>query len=196
MRHRSMLRKIFFLVFFFGINLPAITHSVELSPASSIVSSTICWPLNFSGITLGINNDAQVRRLLGSGVYKKFEGDTGGRYFIDRNKSATLHTVMYTDSIVGELTITSGIDSSLKALELKQAVSIFFNPEEGFGNWHELHLGSSKADVINNLGQPKQKNNDDSWVYFTSCTCEIPQFLTINFKSDKLYQLILSAPAG
>src|SRR5258707_15062904 len=64
----------------------------------------VCWPLNFSGVTLGVTSDSQVERLLGKGVARKNEGDTGGRYFTDEGRTAMLHVVSYTDSVVGELT--------------------------------------------------------------------------------------------
>jgi hypothetical protein len=66
---------------------------------------TVCWPLNFSGVTLGVTSDSEVERLLGTGVARKNEGDMGGRYFVDKGRTATLHVVSYTDSIVGELTL-------------------------------------------------------------------------------------------
>lgn len=157
---------------------------------------TVCWPLHFAGITLGVTNDSQVRRLLGDGVYRRSEGDTGGRYFVDKARRATLHVVMYTDSVVGELTVTAEIDSSLQKAEQSKAASKFFDPDEGFGNWHALHLGSTKADVLKNLGEPARKNNDDVWEYSTSCACEIPQSFAVRFRDGRLFQIVLSAPAG
>lgn len=169
---------------------------VACSAETLVPRGTVCWPLHFAGITLGITNDAQLRRLLGNGIHRRKEGDTGGRYFIDRKKRATLHAVMYTDSVVGELTVLDGLDSSLQKAELENATSGFFDPDEGFGNWHALHLGSSKADTLKNLGEPSQKNNDNEWIYTTSCACELPEFFTIYFKSGRLFQVVFSAPAG
>lgn len=157
---------------------------------------TVCWPLHFAGITLGVTNDSQVRRLVGDGVYRRSEGDTGGRYFIDKGHRATLHVVMYTDLVVGELTVTDGINSSLQKTEQGKATSKFFDPNEGFGNWHALHLGSSKADVLENLGEPARRNTDDVWRYSTSCACEIPQSFTVYFREGHLFQIVFSAPAG
>ncbi len=101
-----------------------------------------------------------------------------------------------TDSVVGELAITEGIDASIKKTEQDKAISQFFMSEEGFGKWRSLHLGASKIEVIKNLGNPARKNNEDSWEYTTSCACEIPQFFTLNFKNDRLFQIVFSAPAG
>jgi len=39
--------------------------------------SPVCWPLNFAGITLGVTTDSEVQRLLGNGVFREDEGDTG-----------------------------------------------------------------------------------------------------------------------
>lgn len=157
---------------------------------------SVCWPLNFAGITVGISTDSQVQRLLGHGVFRKNEGDTGGRYFTDLKGTATLHVVEYTDRVVGELTVRSGIDPAIERLERKMAVTKWFSAEEGFGNWHALRLGSSKEDVIKNLGQPKKQPNSDEWMYETSCTCEIQDFFTLFFKDGRLNRIVLSAPAG
>ena len=159
-------------------------------------AGTVCWPLNFAGITLGVTNDSQVKRLLGTGKFRREEGDAGGRYYIDKNRRATLHVVMYTDAVVGELTVLDGVDPGLKGKEQNAAVSIFFDPAEGFGNWHALHLGSSKKAVLENLGDPVKKNNDDEWVYSTICACEIPQHFTLFFRNEHIFKIVFSAPAG
>ena len=51
---------------------------------------------------------------MGPGVFRKDEGDTGGRYYTESQGTATLHVVSYTDSVVGELTISAGIDPEIK----------------------------------------------------------------------------------
>src|SRR5580700_7436322 len=102
---------------------------------------TVCWPLHFAGITLGVTDDAQAQRLLGNGVFRADEGHTGGRYFIDSTRTATLHVVNGVNDVVEELTIRRGIEDALKPAEYGNAVSKWFDPEEGFGNWHRLRLG-------------------------------------------------------
>lgn len=175
-------------------SMPAIAAPESTKPMNP--PGTVCWPLHFAGITLDVTNDAQVRRLLGDGAVRQSEGDTGGRYFLDMKHRATLHVVTYTDSIVGELTLTDGIDPALKKVEQGRAKSKLFHSDEGFGNWHALHLGSSKADVLKNLGEPAKKGNEDVWEYATSCACEIPQTFTVRFKDGRVFQIVFSAPAG
>jgi hypothetical protein len=157
---------------------------------------TVCWPLHFAGITLGISTDSHVQRLLGKGIFRATEGDTGGRYFIDKNAKATLHVVAFTDSIVGEITISEGVSSEIGATERKKAVTPWFNPKEGFGNWHALRLGASKNDVLQNLGKPEKEISPDEWRYSVACTCELPEYFTLSFRSDRLVRVILSAPPG
>lgn len=169
-------------------------NPIESFPPES--QGIICWPLNFAGITLGVTTDAQVRRLLGDGVRRSSEGDTGGRYFVDKERRATLHVVTYTDTVVGELSVTDGLDPALRKAEHSKAESAFFDPKEGFGNWHALRLGSSKADVLKNLGNPAHKENDDAWEYSASCACEIPQSFIVRFRKGHLFQIVFSAPAG
>ena len=171
--------------------------SLNSAPAdSSTPPGSVCWPLHFSGITLGVTTDSQVQRLLGQGVFRKKEGDAGGRYFIDVKSSATLHVVGYTDAVVGELTILSGIDPAITPAERAHAATRWFNLDEGFGNWHALHLGSSKEDVLKNLGAPEKKKSTDEWTYSTTCTCELAEFFTLFFKNGQLFKIVMSAPAG
>ncbi|MDR2013285.1 MAG: hypothetical protein LBQ20_09660 [Rhodanobacter sp.] len=157
---------------------------------------TVCWPLHFAGITLGISTDSNVQRLLGKGVSRATKDDTGNRYYIDRHAKATLHVVSYTDSIVGEVTISEGVSSEIGAAERKSAVTPWFNPKEGFGNWHALNLGASKGDVLKNLGKPEEEISPDEWRYSTACACELPEYFTLSFRSGRLVKIILSAPPG
>ncbi len=157
---------------------------------------SVCWPLHFSGIALGVTTDSQVERLLGRGVFRRDEGDTGGRYFTDAKGTATLHVVSYTDYVVGEVTLRAGLHPAIKPNERRLALSIWFNPEEGFGNWHALRLGSTEAEVLKNLGQPKKKVTSSEWRYDTICACELPEYFTIFFKDGRVIKVVFSAPAG
>lgn len=178
------------LVVLFG--LAANARSEELN----LPQGAVCWPLHFSGITLGITTDPQVQRLLGRGVFRSKEGDAGGRYYIDKKAKATLHVVSYTDAIVGEVTVVEGVSPEITATEYKGAVTPWFSPDEGFGNWHALHLGSTKDDVLKNLGKPESEISANEWQYSSTCTCELPEFFTLSFKNGRLFKIVLSAPPG
>jgi hypothetical protein len=125
----------------------SLSRNNDRSQELKLPPGTVCWPLHFSGISLGLTTDSEVQRLLGKGVARKAEGDTGGRYFIDEEHTATLHVVSYTDYVVGEVTLRAGVDPAVPTNELKQAESKWFKPADGFGNWHALRLGSSRDDV-------------------------------------------------
>lgn len=172
------------------VALAAFCQELKLPPG------TVCWPLHFSGITLGLTTDPEVERLLGKGVVRKSERDTGGRYFIDEEHTATLHVVSYTDYVVGEVTLRMGIDPSVHANELKQAESRWFKPADGFGNWHALRLGSSREEVAKNLGQPKKKIAANDWRYESICECELPEFFDVFFRDEKVVKVVFSAPDG
>lgn len=152
--------------------------------------------MNLAGVVVGVTNQSQSRRLLGDGLFKKDEGTTGGRYFVDVNHRATLHLVYGTDSVVKKLVLSSGVDPVIRQTELHAAVTILLNPEESFGNWHALRLGSSKKAVLENLGQPKSGYSDDRWVYQTTCTCELPEYLVLYFRHGRIFQVSLEAPEG
>ena len=171
-------------------SLSANTCSVE---AQTGKKGTVCWPLHFAGITVGLTDDSQVQRLLGRGIFRPGEGHTGGRYFVDAKQAATLHVEGGVDSVVEVLTMHTGVDPTIKPSERNAAISKWFDPQEGFGNWHALHLGSSKDEVAQNLGQPESKVNVNKWVYETTCSCELPEYLTISFKEGRVSRLELSA---
>ncbi len=54
------------------------------SPGLAAEKENVCWPLHFAEVTLGISTDPQVTRLIGKGIFRKDEGDTGGRVFVDK----------------------------------------------------------------------------------------------------------------
>jgi len=164
------------------------------SPASSSgkLKGTVCWPLNFAGITVSVNTDSQVQRLLGKGVFRQDEGHTGGRYFIDLNRTATLHIVEGVDQVIEDLTVTEGVSHKFTIPEQTNAVSKWFDPHEPFGNYHALQLGSSKGMVLGNLGEPQRRVTPDKWEYESTCACEIPSYLTFSFKAGRVIQVELS----
>jgi hypothetical protein len=162
--------------------------------AGELPISPVCWPLHFAGITLGVSTESQVERLLGQGVVRDNDGDIG-RYYVDPGKKATLH-LTFSDSQVEELTVEQGVTQELKAAELARATSKWFDPYESFGNWGALHLGSSKQDVLQNLGAPKEGKDSDSWEYQSACACELPEYFTLYFRSGRMYKVVFSAPSG
>jgi hypothetical protein len=151
------------------------------------VSIPVCWPLHFAGITVGINADSEVQRLLGTGISRD-EIDAVSRFFVDPKGSATLQVKSCTDLIVCEVTVQEGI--AVKPTEVSKATSKWFNPLAGFGKWHALHLGSTKDEVRKNLGDPINGNTTDSWQYESACVCEIPMGFIVYFKNNRIYKVV------
>ncbi len=176
----------------FGVLLVATGLVVSLAEPlpSQAQKGTVCWPLSFAGVTVGVTTDSQVQRLLGEGVFRPEEGHTGGRYFIDANKTATLHIVEGVDRVVEEVTLSQGVAAEIKANERSAAVSKWFDPEEQFGNWHVLHLGSTEKEVLSNLGEPQEKLSANKWLWETTCTCG-SAYLTVAFKAGRLVEFSL-----
>jgi|SRR5215472_7327005 len=173
--------------------LVALAPAQSSSPPSfATPKGTVRWPLNFAGITIGVNTDSHVQRLLGKGVFRKDEGHTGGRYFVDVNGKATLHMVEGVDRVVDELTVAQGISHEIKASERSTATSKWFDPHEPFGNWHALRLGSTKDEVLSNLGEPQKRINANEWQYESTCACELPAYVSVSFKAGRVVQLALA----
>jgi len=186
------------LAVFFGL-LAALAATATVAAGaeeSRRGSKPVCWPLHFSGVVLGITTDGEVQRILGKGAYRPDQGDAGGRYFVNAKHTATLHVVSFTDAIVGEVVLTHGVDPAIQAGELKVATSPFFDPDYGFGNMHALWLGSTKAEVLENLGPPEGDQARNEWRYSSGCACELPEYFTISFRKRRIYQVIFSAPPG
>jgi outer membrane protein assembly factor BamE (lipoprotein component of BamABCDE complex) len=157
---------------------------------------TFCWKMHYAGVVLGLTKDAQIVRLLGSGAHRPREGHGSVRYYVDPQRKASLRIATFTDGIVGEVTLSEGLPYSLSATERGRTKSQYFSLSEGFGNWHALNLGSTKQDVLSNLGEPASREGADSWVYNAHCTCELPEYLTIQFNSERVVRVVFSAPPG
>lgn len=178
-------------LFLFACGIPATQKDVPAEPKGSV-----CWPPHWAGVVVGITTDQEVQRLLGRGILRNEEGDTGGRYFIDPTGTATLHVVSYTDFVVGDVVITEGVDPAIKPDEHGAAISKWFNPKEGFGNRGALNLGSSRSEVLKNLGEPAEAQKDGGWRYNSKCACELPVGFTVYFTNNRLTKIFLSAPPG
>lgn len=173
--------------------LAALATAQSSSPtAPATPKGTVCSPLGFAGVTVGANTDSHIQRLLGKGVFREGEGHAGGRYFVDVNGTATLHIVEGVDRVADELTVTEGVSHEIKASERSTAASKWFNPHESFGNWHALHLGSTTAEVLSNLGEPQKRINANEWQYESTCACELPMYLSVSFKAGRLVRLALA----
>ncbi len=186
-----MNRKLFIFALLYALG------AAGCASATSVSHGSVCWSLNYAGVVVGVTTNSQTQRLLGNGVFRKGEGDTGGRYYIDKAGTATLQVVFYTDDVVGKLTISKGVDNSIiRRSEIKLATSKWFSPGDGFGKWKALHLGSTKEDVLKNLGKPKKEISSDSWKYTTTCSCELQKYFVIYFRHGRVEKIVFAAPSG
>lgn len=127
-------------------------------------------------------------------MFRSDEGHTGSRYYVDAKSEFTLHVELGVDRIVEAMTVSKGVNKTLAANERKAAISKYFYPTEGFGNWHALHLGSDQKEVLENIGEPKEKQkNGRIWSYESVCSCEIPNVLSVEFSNGRIIELVLSA---
>jgi hypothetical protein len=176
-----------------ALTLVSVTGGRPQEPAKW-AKGTVCWPLHLAGITVGLTTDSQAQRLLGQrGIFRADEGHTGGRYFLDVGRTVTMHIVGGVDKVTEQLTFAKGVDPAIKPSEQGAALSKWIDPQEGFGNWRALHLGSAKKEVLDNLGEPQKKLSADEWIYETTCACELPEYFTLKFLQGRIVQLVLSA---
>lgn len=158
-------------------------------------SGTFCWPMHYAGIVAGTSQDKHVVRLLGSGANRPRESE-GVRYYIDANATMTMQVATFTDRVVGEIALERGVNRTLTKQERARARSKNLSPHEGFGNWHALRLGSTKDEVLANLGPPAEAVNGEAWVFNAECSCEIPNYMTLHFVDGRIQRVVFSAPPG
>jgi hypothetical protein len=158
-------------------------------------TGTFCWPMHYAGVIAGTSRDKHVVRLLGKGAHRPKESQ-GVRYFIDPGAKMTMKVSTFTDSLVGEIVLEQGVNTSLTPHERTRALTKNLEPDEGFGNWHALRLGSTREEVRKNLGPPAENQNPDVWIFNAECTCELPQYLTLYFQGGKVVRVVFSAPPG
>jgi len=185
----------------YDLKTPAAAYrcSVRVSEGPAIATDCsravppVCWPISFAGITPGVTTDPQVRRLLGDGVSRK-EADAVSRSYVDAAGSATLRVKSCTDGIVCEVVLEEG--TAVDPSDMRAAASPWFCPSEGFGAWHALHLGSTREEVKENLGEPADGSAPDAWRFDSACVCELPVFFTVYFKNGRIHTVVFSAPQG
>lgn len=176
----------------FALFVPFTIAAAE-EPAAT--TGTFCWPMHYAGIVAGVSQEKHVIRLLGQGVSKPIDSESG-RFYVDPAGKITLSVQFVTDKIVGEIALGAGVSAVLSASERGQAVSKQLEPKEGWGKWHALNIGATREQVRENLGPPAKTEGKDVWTYESSCAGEIPQYFTVSFRQGKVWRVVFSAPAG
>ena len=151
--------------------------------------------MHYAGVIAGTSRDKHVVRLLGQGAHRPNESE-GVRYYVDPGAMMTMKVSTFTDGIVGEISLEQGVDRSLTKGERGRAVSRRLEPNEGFGNWHALRLGSTREEVQANLGPPTETSGPGVWMFNAECTCELPQYFTLHFEAGKIRRVVFSAPSS
>ena len=74
--------------------------------------STLNLALYVAKIHVGLKatKDTEVVALYGNGYFVSDEGHSGGRYYINRDRSVTLHTVIGVDDIIEQVELSQGIE--------------------------------------------------------------------------------------
>ncbi len=180
----------FLLGVLFGALHCAFANCAETPPTSD---GHHCWRFHIAGVVPGVTVGSQVDRLLGNGLGHGHElGYT--RLFVDSRLKATLHLEMDYDRVVNEITLIAGVIPGLTTKQIEKAKTKYFYPSEGFGLFHELKLGSSFAEVELNLGQPTNRESEDSWQYKLECNYILPNYLYLTFKNGRVVKAQFSAP--
>ena len=154
---------------------------------------SLCFPPSWAGIVPGITEDRDVITLYGKGLFSDQLGHSGGRYYTDPKKSATLIVELGVDWIVESVEIRTGLTPPEGSFPKDLVISRRFEPDTGFGKWRQLHLGSTQNQVRSNLGEPSEINKLDdqteSWVYqtdYVSSECYAEAYIVIRFSEGKI----------
>jgi len=170
--------------------LPSCSHV----PVIDHPRGKVCFPPAWGGVVPGITEDGDVVAIHGPGLFSDELGHGGGRYYTDVARSATFVVEIGVDHIIESIEVISGVHLPLGVTSSDTLpVSQRFRPTDGFGNWGELHLGSTRAEVRANLGYPSSLGNEgkdpDLWVYDTdyqNTECYADAGVSIGFEADRI----------
>jgi hypothetical protein len=161
-------------------------------PAPPSFNGTVCFPPAWGGIVPGITVERDLITLYGDGLAREDVSGAVTRYYSDADRSVTVVVEVGTDGIVDSVTLISGVVVPEGYDPDSAFISPRVDPAEGFGNYYKLRLGSTRADVKNNLGEPPSAKDMDAdpdvWIYGTDyiSDCYGQATMTIRFQGDKV----------
>ena len=111
------------------------------------------YPLYCAGIVVGMTTDRDVIRMYGRGLFVKSEGHGGGRYYVDAQRTCTLHVEIGVDSYIESVSYGKGVrlPASLRK-ELGKASPPSLSSKEWIGTG--MGLEDTAAAVLRQLGKP------------------------------------------
>jgi hypothetical protein len=148
-----------------------------------------------AGITLGLKTlDSRVVRMFGQGCYIREQGHGGGRYFINSDRSLTLHTIIGVDHATDYVELSSFPNLPKPCIGFRGATSkgLAAMPEID----HGLRLGMSPDALILVLGSAdseERKGAARTLIYRTDVTKDdrvgLDYEARYRFVADRLTQL-------
>jgi len=101
---------------------------------------TLAW----DGLAVGVSTERNVVALYGKGLFDPNGGDTGARYYTDRNHSATLAIEFGVDKVITSIVVSRGLHPPAKAG--KDAAAKMLAPQfDPTGHAYPVALGMTKA---------------------------------------------------
>ena len=94
-----------------GVGLGLVVLAVIASLSRAVQGDGVprAYPLYVAGIVVGMSTETDVRRMFGDGLFRKDEGHSGGRYYVDPKRTVTLHVEFGVDRVIEYVSYARGI---------------------------------------------------------------------------------------
>ena len=146
----------------------------------------------------GITEDRDVVTLHGKGLFATGLGHGGGRYYSDAQRRMTMVVEIGVDNIIESVSIELGQHGpSTSKARVPLPISRRIDAAAGFGEFHQLKLGSSDGDVRGNLGEPTDirtaSRGVTTWVYrtdYVNTECYADAEVRVSFMNGRVNRVV------
>jgi hypothetical protein len=149
------------------------------------------------GVLAGMSTEREVVKLFGNGVYLDTLGDTGSRFYSNRDRTMSVVVVFSTDRRVSNFTISLGFNPphQLADKDFPSLITDFIDHHGLLENY----LDEEAYEVIKWIGQPQKEIVDGSttyWVYESICGCELRSWIQFKIIKNKIVSISVSHDFG
>ena len=156
-----------------------------------------CFTPHWGGLLAGESRERKVLKLYGDGFYID-HGYGRIRYYYDQPGKHTLAVYFGTDNFITDIFLHEGIETptSLKSDDIEAYKVDWFNPREGFGKWHRLKIGASRYEAKEWMGEPREIEPNNEWIYFSDYSEVLPEGISLHFNNNRFITVRFWASQG
>jgi len=149
------------------------------------------------GVLAGMSTEREIVKLFGNGVYLDTLGDTGSRFYSNRDRTISIIVQFSTDRRVSNFTMLLGFypPHQLSPKEYPSLITDFID----YHGLLENYLGDDSHEVINWIGKPQKETVDGLtiiWLYESKCHCELRSWIQFKIIKNKIVAISVSHDFG